>query len=148
MPTTPKGRERLSRRLLPNPMKKRAHAEALPIFVWASVPSGRTADQAYPRSGSNRRAIQGREKPFAALCVHPTAGPLLEEAFRAQGHRGAAPYGVEEAKRARGCRESEDFASDNEEEEVSSDEEANPKANQPNDKAVGVALRTRRGAAT
>ena len=58
------------------------------------------------------------------------------------------PYGVEETRRARGCRESEDFANDNEEEEVSSDEEANPKANQPNNKAVGAALRTRQGAAT
>jgi hypothetical protein len=42
----------------------------------------------------------------------------------------------------------EDFANNNEEEEVSSNEEANPKANQPNNKVVGVALRTRRGAAT
>ena len=58
------------------------------------------------------------------------------------------PYGVEETRRARGCRESEDFANDNGEEDVSSDEEANPKANQPNNKAVGAALRTRRGAAT
>jgi len=69
-------------------------------------------------------------------------GPLVEEAVRAQGHRGAAPYGVEEAKRAQGGRESEDFASSDDEEEVSSDEEANSEANQPNDKAAGVALRT------
>ncbi len=43
--------------------------------------------------------------------------------------------------------ESEDFASDNQEEEVSSNEEANSEANQPNDKVAGVALRTQRGAA-
>ena len=42
----------------------------------------------------------------------------------------------------------EDFANNNEEEDVSSDEEANPKANQPNNMAVGAALRTRQGAAT
>ncbi len=39
---------------------------------------------------------------------------------------------MEYTKRARRCRESEEVANDNEEEEVSSDEEANPKANQPN----------------
>ena len=44
---------------------------------------------------------------------------------------------MEYTKRARRCRESEEFANDNEEEEVSSDEEANPKANQPNHKASG-----------
>jgi hypothetical protein len=42
----------------------------------------------------------------------------------------------------------EDVASDDEGKEVSSDEKANPKANQPNAKAVGVALRTRQRAAT
>ena len=41
----------------------------------------------------------------------------------------------------------EDFASDDEEEEVSSNEEADSEANQPNDKVAGVALRTQRGAA-
>ena len=51
MPTTPKGRERLSRRLLPNPMKKRAHAEALPIFVWAGVPSGERPTKPTPGAG-------------------------------------------------------------------------------------------------
>jgi hypothetical protein len=44
---------------------------------------------------------------------------------------------MEYTKRARRCRESEDFANDNEEEEVSSNEEANSKANQPNNKASG-----------
>ncbi len=93
---------------------------------------GGTANQASPGSKSNRRATQGTGKPFAASFVHPAAGPLVEETVRAQGHRGAAPYGVEEAKRARGGRELEDFASNDEEEEVSSDEEADSKANQPN----------------
>jgi len=65
------------------------------------------------------------------LFVHPAAGLLVEEAIRAQGHCGAAPYGVEEAKRAREGRESEDFASDDQEEEVSSNEEADSEANQP-----------------
>ncbi len=32
-PTTPKCRERCSRSCLPKPMRKRAHAEALPIFL-------------------------------------------------------------------------------------------------------------------
>jgi len=41
------------------------------------------------------RATQGTGKPFAASFVHPAAGPLVEEAVRVQGHRGAAPYGVE-----------------------------------------------------
>ena len=41
----------------------------------------------------------------------------------------------------------ENFASEDEEEEVSSDEEADSEANQPNDMAAGVALRTQRGAA-
>ena len=92
---------------------------------------GGTADQASPGSESNCRATQGTGKPFAASFVHPTAGPLVEEAVRAQGHCGAAPYGVEEAKRAREGRESEDFASDDQEEEVSSNEEADSEANQP-----------------
>ncbi len=39
---------------------------------------------------------------------------------------------MEYTKRARRCRESEEFANNSEEEEVSSDEEANPKFNQPN----------------
>ena len=40
-PTTPKCRERRSRRCLPKPMRKRAHAEALPIsFGGAGIPSG------------------------------------------------------------------------------------------------------------
>ncbi len=43
--------------------------------------------------------------------------------------------------------ESEDFASDDQEEEVSFNEEADFKANQPNDKVARVALRTQRGAA-
>ena len=135
MPMTPKCRERLSRRRLPNPMRKRAHAEALPFFVFGGGPRsiGGTADQASPGSESNLRATQGTGKPFAALFVHPAAGPLVEEAVRAQGHRGAAPYGVEEAKRAGGGRESEDFASNDEEEEVSFNEEADSEANQPND---------------
>jgi len=38
--------------------------------------------------------------------------------------------------------ESEDFASDDQKDEVSFNEEANSKANQPNDKVAGVALRT------
>ena len=100
------------------------------------------ADQASPGSESNRRATQGTGKPLAALFVHPATGPLVEEVVRAQGHRGAAPYGVEEAKRAQGGRELEDFASNDEEEEVISDEEADSEANQPKDKAAGVALRT------
>ncbi len=50
---------------------------------------------------------------------------------------------MEYTRRARRCRESEDFANENEEEEVRSDGEANPKANQPNNKAVGAAFRTR-----
>ena len=41
----------------------------------------------------------------------------------------------------------EDFESDAQEEEVSSNEEADSEVNQPNDKAAGVALRTQRGAA-
>ena len=103
------------------------------------------ADQASPGSESNRRATQGTGKPFAASFVHPAVGPLVGEAVRAQGHREAAPYGVEEAKRARGGRESEDVASDDEEEDVSFDEKADFEANQPNDKAAGVALRTDKG---
>ncbi len=39
---------------------------------------------------------------------------------------------MEYTKRARRCRESEEFTNNSEEEEVSSDEEANPEANQPN----------------
>jgi len=168
-PTTPKCRERRSRRWLPKPMRKRAHARALPIFwggrhsiggmtnqasprsttkrhahdhqvsgaplaasfaqpheetgprrsaahlfSWGGRRSiGGPANQASPGSESNCRATQGTGKPFAALFVHPATGPLVEEAVRAQGHRGAAPYGVEEAKRARGGWESEVFASDN-----------------------------------
>jgi len=116
MPTTPKCRERLSRRRLPNPMRKRAHAEALPFFVLGGGRRsiGGTADQAFPGSESNCRATQGTGKPFAASFVHPAAGPLVEEAVRAQGHRGAAPYGVEEATRARGGRGLKDFAGDDE----------------------------------
>jgi len=146
MPTTPKCRERLSRRRLPNPIRNGPTRKRCPFgFLGGAV--GGTADQASPGSESNCRATQGTGKPFAASFVHPTAGPLVEEAVRAQGHRGAAPYGVEEAKRARGGRVSEDLASNDEEEEVSSNEEADSEANQPNDKAAGVALRTQRGAA-
>jgi hypothetical protein len=149
MPTTPKCRECLLGHRLPNPMRNGPTRKRCLFFFWGG---GRRsiedpADQASPGSESNRRATQGTGKPFAASCVHPAVGPLVEEAIRGQGHRGAAPYGVEETKRAQGGRESEDFASDNEEEEVSSDEEADSKANQPNDKAAGVALRTQRGAA-
>ena len=43
--------------------------------------------------------------------------------------------------------ESDDFANDDQKEEVSSNEEADSEANQPNDKVAGVALRTQRGAA-
>ena len=40
-PTTPKCRESRSRRCLPKPMRKRAHAEALPIsFGGGGIPSG------------------------------------------------------------------------------------------------------------
>ena len=109
MPTTPKGRERLSWRLLPNPRKKRAHAERCPILFGPVFHRG-NGRPSLPQERANRRAAQGSEKPFAVLCVCPAAGPLLDEAFRAQGHRGAAPYGVEEAKRAQGCRESENLA--------------------------------------
>ncbi len=144
MPTTPKCRERLSRRHLPNPMRKRAHAEALPNYFFRGGAAFHRGDgrPSLPRERVQPPCPPGDRKPFAALFVHPTVGPLVEEAVRAQGHRGAAPYGVEEAKRARGGRELEDFASNDEEEEVSSDEEADSKANQPNDKAAGVALRT------
>ena len=41
--------------------------------------------------------------------------------------------------------ESEDFAGDDEKEEVSSDEEADSDTNQPNDKVAGVALRHNEG---
>lgn len=75
---------------------------------------GGTAGQASPGSESNCRATQGMGKPFAASFVHPATGPLVEEAVRAQGHRGAAPYGVEEATRARGGRGLKDFAGDDE----------------------------------
>jgi hypothetical protein len=104
------------------------------LVFWGGRRSiGGTADQASLGSESNCRATQGTGKPFTASFVHPAAGPLVEEAVRAQGHRGAAPYGVEEAKRAGGGRESEDFASNDEEEEVSFNEEADSEANQPND---------------
>jgi hypothetical protein len=73
-------------------------------------------------------------KPFAA-----TPG---RRGRKGPGSPWSSPYGVEEAKRARGGRESKDFAGDDEKEEVSSDEEADSEANQPNDKAAGVALRT------
>ena len=59
MPMTPKCRERLSRRRLPNPMRKRAHGGRRSI--------GGTADQASPGSESNRRATQGTGEPFAAF---------------------------------------------------------------------------------
>jgi hypothetical protein len=59
MPTTPKCRELLSRRRLPNPMRKRAHAEALPFFGGDRRSIGGTADQASPGSESNLRATQG-----------------------------------------------------------------------------------------
>ena len=146
-PTTPKCRERCSRRCLPKPMRKRAHAEALPIFFGGGRHSiGGMTNQASPRRATNRHAHDpqvsgaplaasfaqpheetglrrsaahllfwgggvpsgGRPtkpppgvsptavppttgKPFAASFVHLAAGPLLEEAVRAQGHRGAPP---------------------------------------------------------
>jgi len=40
------------------------------------------------------------------------AGPRIEETVGVQGHRGGAPYGVEEAIWARGGGRSEDYASE------------------------------------
>jgi hypothetical protein len=82
MPTTPKCRERLSWRHLPNPMRKRAHVEALPIFVWAGGPSGGAADQASLVSESNRRATQGTGKPAADF---PPWGHQFEKEAKAHG---------------------------------------------------------------
>ena len=115
-------------------MRKRAHAEALPIcVVWgtAGFPSGGRPAKLPP--GVSPTAVPPTtERPFAASFVHLAAGPLLEEAVRAQGHRGAPPPdGVEEAKRTRGGGELEDFASNDEEEEVSSNEEPTPRPTSP-----------------
>jgi len=149
VPTTPKRRERRSRRRLSYPMRKRAHAEALAIFFWGrrsiggAANGGRAAAQAeddtWPtkeaEAVANRRAITEAEVVANRRAIRggtggqPTGPHGKEEVVEAQGHR--APYGVEEATRARGGEESESKEDRGEEEEVSSDEETDSKANQP-----------------
>jgi hypothetical protein len=131
-------------------MRKRAHAEALAIFlgggrrsIGGAANGGRAAAQAeddtWPtkeaEAVANRRAITEAEVVANRRAIRggtggqPTGPHGKEEVVEAQGHR--APYGVEEATRARGGEESESKEDRGEEEEVSSDEETDSEANQP-----------------
>ena len=75
-PTTPKCRERRSRRCLPKPMRKRAHVEALPIcffFGGGRHSIGGMTNQASPRSATNHHAHdpQVTGVPLAASFAQP-----------------------------------------------------------------------------
>jgi len=68
----------------------RGSAAHLCCLGGGGVPSGGRPTK--PPPGVSPTAVPPTTgKPFAASFVHLAAGPLLEEAVRAQGHRGAPP---------------------------------------------------------
>jgi hypothetical protein len=58
-----------SQRRRPKPTKKRAHAEALPSFVWASVPSGERPTKPTPGAGPTA-GIPGEGNSRLQRCVY------------------------------------------------------------------------------
>ena len=92
-----------------------------------------------------RRSIEGM-KTMPHPGAHPTARPTTPK-YREHRSRRCLPMGNGPTRERCPFLESEDFASNDQEKEVSSNEEADSEANQPNDKVAGVALRTQRGAA-